>query len=113
VIELLLGFIALMVTIGVIAHILLHQATPAPVEPAPEEPPEFGWLEERLTRRIVVHTTDGQSVEGLLDRVVTDGLVLSTARYLDTNPPTDLQGEIFLPRARVGFAQFVDSQASA
>lgn len=71
-----------------------------------QAPPE--WLDSRLTRRVLVHTVDGTSIEGSLIRAAPDGLILAAARYLDDAEPKDLLGETYIPRPRVGFIQHVD-----
>lgn len=68
-------------------------------------PTSRDWLDEQLTRELVVHTVDNQTVRGLLDRVSPDGVVLAAARYLGPEGEIDLAGELFVPRAKVRFIQ--------
>jgi hypothetical protein len=65
-----------------------------------------GWLEERTARKVVVHTRDSRSIEGLLTTVAPDGLVLEAARYLEGDG-VPLGGVVWVPRDRVEFLQLV------
>lgn len=71
-----------------------------------------GWLETVTKRRVVVHTRDGQSVEGSLSDVMADGVVLKAALLLTPGGPdgsrtdkTAMAGEVWIPQANVAFAQ--------
>ncbi len=67
------------------------------------------WLEKALTRRILVHTTAGPSIEGSLVAQFDDGLCLRAAKLLpDSGGATSLAGEVFIPRGQVLFAQLQD-----
>jgi hypothetical protein len=64
------------------------------------------WLNQRMARRVVVHTSDNQSIEGLLTSVAPDGLVLGAAIYLDSGAePVQLGGDIWVPRNKVALIQ--------
>jgi hypothetical protein len=64
------------------------------------------WLAQRTTRRVVLHTTDSQSIDGLLMTVAPDGIVLSNAIYLDNSAePVQMGGEIWVPRDKVAMVQ--------
>lgn len=65
-----------------------------------------GWLEGQVLRRLVVHTTDDQSIEGLVDTVAADGVILRTARLLGKSTVA-LGGEVWVPRSKIVFAQAV------
>ena len=65
----------------------------------------IGWLRLKTRRKVVVHLTDSNTVEGLLRRSAPDGLVLEAAQYHDTERPVPLSGDVFLPRDRVSFVQ--------
>jgi hypothetical protein len=65
-----------------------------------------GWLEARTFTRIIAHTTDDKSIEGLLDHVGPDGITLRTAKLLG-NTPTEMAGEVWIPRSKVRFVQSV------
>ena len=62
------------------------------------------WLKQVLLERVVIHTTSNLSIEGLLSENAKDGVVLKTAKMLGPHP-TDLAGEVFIPREQVAFAQ--------
>lgn len=61
------------------------------------------WLETVTRRRVLVHTRDGQTLDGQLARVDRDGLVLAPASLADG--PHDLDGDVFVPRDRVAWMQ--------
>lgn len=63
------------------------------------------YLKRKRLVRVLVHTRDKATIEGLLDEVARDGLVLRNAKYLETDPETALHGEVFIPHDRVGFVQ--------
>lgn len=64
------------------------------------------YLKARLSARVVVHTTDRQSIDGVLREVAKDGVVLLNARYLDApDGPEPLHGDVYIPRERVAFVQ--------
>lgn len=67
------------------------------------------WLEEVVRRRLLVHTRDGQTLDGQLARVDADGLVLSPAKL---EGEYDLGGEVWVPRERVGWAQHPPAEGS-
>lgn len=69
---------------------------------ADAEPP--AWLERKVRQRVIVHTVDERSYEGLLDVTATDGLVLIGARMLSEGGAT-VAGEMFIPRSQVLFVQ--------
>ncbi len=58
-----------------------------------------GWLMRRRSERLLVHTTDGQSIEGLLRETGPDGLVLASPRLVDSD--VTLAGDLFVPKAKV------------
>jgi hypothetical protein len=60
-----------------------------------------GWLARSTRHRVLVHTVDGQTIDGQLARVDRDGLVLSPAEW----ESVDVGGEVFVPRERVGWCQ--------
>jgi hypothetical protein len=66
-----------------------------------------GWLESVLSRRIIIHTTTNQSIDGSLVATTSDGLVLRAAKLLGqgSGQATPMAGEVFIPRANVAFAQ--------
>lgn len=68
-----------------------------------------GWLESVMTRRITVHTTTDQSIEGSLVATTSDGLVLRAAKLLGSGrESTAMAGEVFIPKTNVAFAQLDD-----
>lgn len=81
------------------------RAAPAPVLPSP-----VTWLERVIKRRLIVHTTSGQTISGTLDEVTPDGVILRAASFhVDQPTPTvSLGGEVFIPREQVAFTQLLD-----
>lgn len=64
------------------------------------------WLKTRIRSRVVVYTTDEQAVEGLLTALAGDGVVLAAA-ILRSDSDVPLQGDLFIPTAKVRFVQVV------
>ena len=62
------------------------------------------WLGAAERRRLIVHTTDDRSIEGLVASAAVDGLVLSAARLLEKTP-VDLAGDVWVPKAKIVFVQ--------
>ena len=60
-----------------------------------------GWLARSTRQRVLVHTRDGQTIDGQLARVDRDGLVLSPAEW----EQVEVGGEVFVPRERVAWCQ--------
>jgi hypothetical protein len=82
------------------AHVAaISEAWTTPAEPSPT-----AWLDGLVRERILVHTVDEQSIEGLLEAVCPDGLVLVTATYLGTTT-AQMGGEVFVPRATIRMVQ--------
>lgn len=67
-------------------------------------PVSAGWLGTKVRRRVIVHTTDERSYDGLLELVADDGLILVGARMLSEGGVT-VAGEQFIPRPNVLFVQ--------
>lgn len=67
-----------------------------------EEP--AAWLERKIRHRIIVHTIDERSYEGLLEVTAEDGVVLVGTRML-TEGGMQVAGEVFIPRSQVLFIQ--------
>lgn len=66
------------------------------------------WLKTRIRSRVVVYTIDDQVVEGLMTALAGDGVVLaSTVLRSDSDVP--LQGDLFIPTAKVRFIQVVST----
>jgi hypothetical protein len=58
-------------------------------------------------RRVIVHTHDDRSIEGLLVTVAADGLVLRTAKLLSKGKAVSMGGEVFLYRQEIAMVQTV------
>jgi hypothetical protein len=95
VIVLAVGLLAVAAAIGVDVGRRRERAA-APAEPE-------AWLDAVTRRRLLVQTTDGQTIEGSLARVDADGIILAPARHSDSGQ--DLAGEVWVPRDRVSWIQ--------
>lgn len=62
-----------------------------------------GWLDAATRRRLLVHTRDGQTLDGQLVRVDRDGVVLEPARLDGVSDGLD--GQVWVPRERIAWAQ--------
>lgn len=62
------------------------------------------WLERKIRHRIIVHTIDERSYEGLLELTAEDGVILVGTRML-TEGGMQVAGEVFIPRSQVLFVQ--------
>lgn len=63
------------------------------------------WNERLERRTIVIHTTDGQSLRGVLVGEYRDSLVLSHAYALGAQAVQAIDGEAVIPRERVAWVQ--------
>jgi len=54
---------------------------------------------------VVVHTTSGSSLRGVLVGTYRDSLVLKHAKYLASNTVEDIDGEVYVPVGQVAFVQ--------
>lgn len=64
------------------------------------------WLRRRKAYRVLVHTTEDQSIEGVMVYAAADGLVLRHARYHPADSaPISLHGETWIPREKIAFVQ--------
>lgn len=71
------------------------------------------WLRRQVRRPVLVSTTDGFTIDGLLETDAKDGLVLRAAFLLGDGDPTPFEGEVFIPRERVSMIQFPASRGVA
>ena len=65
----------------------------------------MSWLNRLARETVVIHTTDGGSLRGVLTVVHRDCLVLSHAAYLAGDQQTPIDGEAVVPRDRVAWIQ--------
>lgn len=64
------------------------------------------WLESVMTKRVLIHLKDDNTIDGSLVARMDDGIVLRAAQLLSPNNlPTPMAGEVFVPRENVAFAQ--------
>jgi small nuclear ribonucleoprotein (snRNP)-like protein len=72
------------------------------------------WLDELTRRTVVVHTTDGMSMRGVLMPGYDDQCVLIHARLLQDDGVTSLMdGEVWIPREKVHFLQNLPADGAA
>jgi hypothetical protein len=62
---------------------------------------------------VLVSTTDGYTIDGLLETEARDGVVLRAAFLLGDGDPVPIEGEVFVPRERVSMVQFPASRGVA
>lgn len=73
----------------------------------------MGWLtpEQRfkkaVRRHVVIHTTAGFSLDGVLSGLYADGVCVSAATFLRSNgePPVPLDGEQIIPWVKIEWIQ--------
>ena len=98
--------VASIIVVGILGLAVLvyldRREPPRSEPPAPDPEP---WLRAATLRRVIVHTTEDRSFEGLIGLVSPDGLVLRAAKLLEGGRSTSLGGEIFIPRSQVLFVQ--------
>lgn len=64
------------------------------------------WLKSVMTKRLLVHLTSGQSLDGSLTAIMADGIVLRAAKLLaDSDKAVSMAGEVYVPREKVAFVQ--------
>jgi hypothetical protein len=65
------------------------------------------WVREHYLRRVLVHTTDGATFDGLLQSSERAAVVLVQATYTSsaTEQSVPLAGETYVPRERIAFMQ--------
>lgn len=64
------------------------------------------WFTDVLRKRVVVHTKNDQSIEGVLMEHMRDGIILRASKLLGPEgKQTPMAGEVFVPRENVAFAQ--------
>lgn len=67
---------------------------------------ERQWFARVSKKKVIVHTKDSQSLEGVLMEQTADGIILRAASLLrDGGGKTSMAGEVFVPRENVAFAQ--------
>jgi len=65
----------------------------------------MGWFNRLVRETVVIHTTDGGSLRGVLMEVHRDCLILAHAMYLAGDQQTPVDGEAIVPRERVSWLQ--------
>lgn len=64
------------------------------------------WLKRVQTRKIIIHSLNDSSIEGLLVRSWHDGVTLRSASLLNSgSDPTPMAGEVFIPREQIALVQ--------
>ena len=71
------------------------------------------WLQQLTRRTVTVHTTDGQSLKGILIGEYRDSLVLAHAEYLTGDTREPLDGEAVILRDRVSWIQVLHGEATS
>jgi hypothetical protein len=68
------------------------------------------WLRQLERKSVSVHTTDGQSLKGVLVGEYRDCLVLVHAEYLSGDTTQPLDGEAVVLRERVSWIQVLHGE---
>lgn len=64
------------------------------------------WLDRVMRKKIVLHTLNDQSIEGVLMEQTADGIIMRASSLLGSDGKrTPMAGEVFIPRENVAFAQ--------
>lgn len=63
------------------------------------------WLNRLVRQTVVIHTTTGTSLRGVLIGVYQDCVVLHHATFLGSDTTQDVDGEVVIPREQVGWLQ--------
>lgn len=63
------------------------------------------WVQRLLAHTIVVHTTDGISLRGVLVGQYRDVIVLANAMHLGPDGDTKVDGNAVIPREKIGWIQ--------
>lgn len=63
------------------------------------------WLDRLVRDHVVVHTTTGASLRGVLVGVYRDCIVLTHVAYLGTDTTENVDGDVVIPRDKVGWLQ--------
>jgi hypothetical protein len=64
------------------------------------------WLDRVMRKKVVLHTLNDQSIEGVLMEQTVDGVILRASVLLGSDGKrTTMAGEVFVPRENIAFAQ--------
>ena len=69
------------------------------------------WLTRLERHEIVVHTITGASLRGVLVGVYSDCIVLTHGAWLGTDTTESVDGDIVVPREKVGWIQKLPGSA--
>lgn len=99
-------FTCTLITLGVILWSSRKNiSTPEP-ELKPEPEPKK-WLADKIAKRIIAHTTDDKSIQGLLTFVGDDSVLISGAVLLGETP-TPMGGDVVIARDRISIVQITE-----
>lgn len=68
------------------------------------------WIDRLIRRSVVVHTTVGSSVRGVLVGAYRDCIVLAHAEFLGSDSVQPLDGDVVVPRERIAFMQALEAK---
>lgn len=74
----------------------------------------FVWtrgLRGLVKDRVVLHTTDGHSIRGVVIGVYRDSIVLGHTAYLDEAREAGLEGDVLVPREKIAWIQRLGSES--
>lgn len=65
-------------------------------------------LKDKLRQRVIVHTTDDHSIQGVLLEEFSDSIVLTHPEYLEAARPQALGGEVLVLHEKIAWIQVVE-----
>lgn len=91
-----------MVVLGLLASVIVGAA----VGVALRRVLRRSWLRRISATEVVVHTTAGETIRGVLSLVAEDGLVLAAARHVGESGRTvPMKGDVLVPTDRILLVQ--------
>ena len=68
------------------------------------------WINQLRFHTVIVHTTVGSSIKGVMTGTYKDSVVLSHAEFLTGDTTTSIDGDAVIPRERVAWIQTLTSK---
>lgn len=68
------------------------------------------WIDRLVRRSVVIHTTNGMSIRGVMVGAYRDSLVLSHAEFLGGDSVEPVDGDVVIPRERVAWMQTLEAK---
>jgi hypothetical protein len=68
------------------------------------------WIENLRYLTVVVHTTQGESLRGVMTGAYRDSVVLAHVEFLAGDTTTTIDGEAVVPRERIAWIQTLQAK---